>query len=72
MTDTMNGAQRVHWLKFRVTVGKFPSSTVTIPIWRKDTEDTDDYSDVHPAMMLRGIQHVRERFGADATVDYIS
>ena len=72
MTDTMNGGQRVYWLKFRVTVGKFPSSTVTIPVWRKDTEDTDDYFDVHPAMMQRGIQRVRERFGSDATVDYIS
>ena len=72
MTDIMDGGQRVHWLKFRVTVGKLPSSTVTVPIWRKDTEDTDDFSDVHPAMLQRGIQRVRERFGIDAIVDYIS
>ena len=71
MTDVMNGARRVYWLEFKVSVDKQLPITVYVSAWRRDSEDTDDYADIHPQMLKRATASLRERFGSDATINYI-
>jgi hypothetical protein len=71
MADVMNGAERVHWLAFKIAVDDEFPITVNVSVWRRDNENTDDYADIHPAMLKRATASLRERFGSDATINYV-
>ena len=69
--DVMNGAQRVHWLKFKVSVPQGLPSTMVVSTWRKDSEDTDDYAGVHPGMVQRAETSLVARFGPEAQIEFV-
>ena len=70
--DVMDGAQRVQWLKFKVSVADGLPATLMVAIWRKDSEDTDDYAGVHPGMLQRAEASLVARFGPEAQIEFVS
>ena len=72
MADVMEGAARLHWFQFRVIRNGELVGRADVPVWRKDSENTDDYLDAHPAMLERAMGRLSERYGDEHGFEAIS
>lgn len=68
--DTQFAQQRLHWLKFQVTIGD-RVEILTAPVWERASESADDYLEGHPSWTRRATESLRDRFGEHAAVEYI-
>jgi len=70
MADVMDGAARLHWFEFRVEVDGEVMARHAAPVWRRDSENTDDYTEGHPAMIARARQKLLDRYSDEHKLTY--
>jgi len=71
MADVMNGATRLHWYQFRIYEDGELMMVSDVPVWRRDRENTDDYSDAHPKMLERAVAKLKDKHGPDKTFTFV-
>ena len=63
---------RSYWFLYRVFKNDVLIGLNSVPVWRRDSENPDDYLGAHPDMLRRARAFLLDKWGADHTFKFIS